>query len=185
MSISNNKEVSENTLDFEFLIIALGFTYVHPFQATEYERTEQVRYMQYSIDKTKNAKRILIVGGGALGVEVAGELATDCPDKRVTLISSTFHLLPRMSEKFSTAALNILKSKNVEVILNDRIDLKNVDNFNTTKLKTQNGKEIEFDAYFVCIGGKPCTKIVKQSFPEWVDKDGFIKINGNMNVITG
>ena len=167
------------------MIIALGSTYVHPFQATVYERTEQIKYMQDTLDKTKNAKRVLIVGGGAVGVEVAGELATDCPDKRITLIASTDRLLSRMSEKFSTAALNILKSKNVEVILNDRIDLKNVDNFNTTKLKTQNGKEIEFDAYFVCIGGKPCTKIVKQSFPEWVDKDGFIKINGNMNVITG
>ena len=141
--------------------------------------------MQDTLDKTKNAKRVLIVGGGAVGVEVAGELATYCPDKRITLIASTDRLLSRMSEKFSTAALNILKSKNVDVILNDRIDLKNVENFKTTKLKTQNGKEIEFDAYFVCIGGKPCTEIVKQSFPEWVDADGFVKVNGNMNVITG
>jgi apoptosis-inducing factor 2 len=167
------------------LVIALGSSYDHPFGSTLYDQNEQVNFIQESSNKVKNAKRILIVGGGAVGVEVAGEFATDCKDKTVTLLTSADRLLPRMSSSFSKAAVDILKKKNVQVILNDRIDLKNVENFQYNKIKTQSGKEIEFDTYFMCIGAKPCTELVKKSFPEWIDENGFIKVNDNLNVITG
>ena len=167
------------------MIIALGSAYNHPFASSVYDQKEQVNQSVDTYNKVKNAKKILVVGGGAVGVEVAGEFATDCKDKTITLITSADRLLPRMSESFSKAAATVLQNKNVQVILNDRIDLTNVENYKTNKLKTQSGKDIEFDAFFVCIGAKPCTDIVKKSFPEWIDKNGCIKVNEYLNVITG
>ena len=167
------------------MIIALGSSYDHPFGSTIYDQKEQVNFIQESSNKVKNAKRILIVGGGAVGVELAGEFATDCKDKTVTLLTSADRLLPRMSSSFSKAATDILKKKNVQIIFNDKIELTNVENFQYNKIKSQSGKEIEFDAYFMCIGAKPCTELVKKSFPEWVDENGFIKVNENLLVITG
>ena len=89
-----------------------------------------------------------------------------------------------MSPSYSQAALDILTKKKVHVILNDKVEIKNFENFKSNKLKSQNGKEIEFDAYFVCVGAKPCTDMVIESFPEWVDEHGFIKVDGHLNVIT-
>lgn len=90
-----------------------------------------------------------------------------------------------MSASFSKAALDILIKKNVTVIFNDNVDLTNVENFRQNRLKTKNGNEIEFEAYFICIGAKPCTDLVKKSFPEWVDNNSFVKVNEYLNVITG
>ena len=167
------------------MIIALGSSYNHPFASSVYDQKDQINSLQETYNKAKNVKKILVIGGGAVGVEVAGEFATDCKDKTVTLITSADRLMPRMSDSFSKAAANILNSKNVQVILNDRIDVQNIENFKTHKLKTQNGRDVEFDAFFMCIGAKPCTDIVKKSFPEWVDSNGLIRINEYLNVITG
>ena len=38
-------------------------------------------YEQYT-DELKRAKSIVLVGGGAVGVEMAGEIATDYPDQK-------------------------------------------------------------------------------------------------------
>ncbi len=187
LRIEDNTEAKEEEqiLTFDYLILALGSSYIHPFQSTHFQRTAEINDLQETFNKTRETKKILVIGGGAVGVEVAGEFATDCKDKTVTLLTSADRLLPRMSSSFSKAAADILHSKNVQVILNDRIDLKNVENYKTNKIKTQSGKEIEFDAYFMCIGAKPCTELVKKSFPEWIDENGFIKVNENLLVITG
>ena len=185
VAIENNKEALEEKLDFEFLVIALGSLFEHPFQPTVYDRAEQVALNQETLNKTKEAKRVLVIGGGAVGVEVAGELATDCPDKHVTLVTSAERLLHRMTESFSVAAMDVLKSKKVHVILKDSVDLQDVENFKPNKLKTRNGFEIEFDAFFVCVGGRPSTDLVTWSFPEWIDDAGYIKVNKHFNVVTG
>ncbi len=90
-----------------------------------------------------------------------------------------------MSASFSKAALDILIKKNVTVIFNDNVDLTNVENFRQNRLKTKNGNQIEFEAYFVCIGAKPCTEMIKKIYPEWLDNNSFIKVNEYLNVITG
>ena len=72
IKLEGNKEISEENLNFDYLILALGSVYIHPFQATLYERNDQISSIQDSFNKAKNAKNILIVGGGAVGVELAG-----------------------------------------------------------------------------------------------------------------
>ena len=174
--------MSEESLDFEYLILALGSTYPHPFQSSIYERKDQINHVQDCFNKVQLAKRILVIGGGAVGVELAGELATDYADKHVTLITTAPRLFLRMSDSFSRKSLSILRSKNVEVILNDKIDTSQLENFKNFKLKTQNGRDIEFDAFFVCIGGKPNTDLIKSTHPDWVDDKGYIKVNSRLNL---
>jgi apoptosis-inducing factor 2 len=42
----------------------------------------------------ESSQSILVVGGGSVGVELAGEIATDYPGKKVTLV----HKGPRLLE---------------------------------------------------------------------------------------
>jgi NADH dehydrogenase FAD-containing subunit len=63
----------------------------------------------------KGATNVLVVGGGTLGVELAGEVLTDYPDKKVTLVHSRDRLLPDMSTRASAAALGWLKKHGCQV----------------------------------------------------------------------
>lgn len=181
--IENGNETTEQTLRFDYLVLALGANYSHPFQAMNYDRGQQVNKNKECFEGVKNADRILVVGGGSVGVEMAGELANDYPNKKITLISSTENLLPSMSARASTLGLTILKSLNVKVILKDRVDLNYIENFKTNKIVSKNGIEIEFDAYFLCIGSKPNTEIINSSSPDWLDTNRFIKVNANLQVL--
>ena len=57
---------------------------------------------------------MVIVGGGAVGVELAGEIAVTFPDKQVTLVHSGDHLVTsEFGDKFTTqieAALHYYSS---------------------------------------------------------------------------
>ena len=89
----------------------------------------------------------VVVGGGFAGVETIGEINDfikesikdyyqniDIKDVRVILINSGPEILPEMDERLGKFALEELKKKNVEVILNNRvIDVKSIIEGNENK----------------------------------------------------
>ena len=59
----------------------------------------------------------MLVGGGAVGVEIAGEIATVYPDKEVTLIHSSSRLArPGLTDGFQNRLKEILAKLNIKVI---------------------------------------------------------------------
>ena len=181
----DSPENTEEILNFEHLVLAVGSTYVHPFHANFNDRSEQIAYNQTTFNQIKEAQRVLVIGGGSVGVELAGELATDYPNKEITLISSNTRLLATMSQKASDLALSILGNLKVQVIFKEKIDFKKFDeNFKENQSVTlSDGKKLEFDAYFQCVGVTPNTQVIKECQPDWIDNNGFIKVNGNLQVL--
>jgi NADH dehydrogenase FAD-containing subunit len=88
----------------------------------------------------KSLTTYVVVGGGFAGVETIGEINDfikesikdyyqniDIKDVRVILINSGPGILPEMDERLGKFALEELKKKNIEVILNNRvIDVKSI-----------------------------------------------------------
>ena len=89
-------------------------------------------------NKEERSRRVtfMIVGGGPTGVEMAGELSDFClditkprvgafpklrDDYRVILVHGGPELLPPFDEKLRQHALDTLRKRNVEVILNSRV----------------------------------------------------------------
>lgn len=70
---------------------------------------------QAANEKLRAAKSVLIVGGGAVGVEVAGEIASVLPDKQVTLVHSKRQLLVDDKPRMSNNAIHWLKQHKVNV----------------------------------------------------------------------
>ena len=93
---------------------------------------------QDNVNRIENMRKSLttyvVVGGGFAGVETIGEINDfikesikdyyqniDIKDVRVILINSGSRILPEMDEQLGDFALEELKKKNVEVILNNRV----------------------------------------------------------------
>ncbi|HEU5172598.1 MAG TPA: NAD(P)/FAD-dependent oxidoreductase [Nitrososphaeraceae archaeon] len=105
----------------------------------------------------KSLTTYVVVGGGFAGVETIGEINDfikesireyyqniDIKDVRVILINSGSRILPEMDEQLGIFALEELKKKNVEVILNNRvIDVKGiVENNKENQLSLRGPKKI-------------------------------------------
>lgn len=74
--------------------------------------------------KVKESERIVIVGGGPVGVELAGEIATDYPQKKVTILHSREWLVDdKMKTEFLKKVHDVAASLKIKLVLGEKANL--------------------------------------------------------------
>ena len=150
--------------------------------------TESLKTINGKLDK---AECVLVVGGGAVGCETAGELATQFPKKKIILVHSKDRVLsahPGISPKLQDKVQAFLsgKSCNVEIILGERVDdiQSLIDSPDSAKtIKTDKGREIKSDYQIVCTGFKLNTDYLKAfNDGKCLDDKGYVKTNSYYQV---
>lgn len=140
--------------------------------------------------KIQSANSILIVGGGPTGVELAGEITTDFPEKKVTLVHKGPRLLEFIGSKAGHKSLRWLTSRNVEVKLEQAVDLNSISDGDGGQVyQTSNGESIQADCHFICVGKPLATAwlnetILKSSLDKsgWLMVDEFLRVKGCSNI---
>ncbi|KAJ4979327.1 hypothetical protein NE237_010107 [Protea cynaroides] len=162
---------------YDYLVIATG----HANSAPK-ARTEKLQHYEAEHQKIKSADSILIIGGGPTGVELAGEIAVDFPEKRVTLVHRGSRLLEFVGTKASTKALDWLTAKKVEVILGQSVNLNSVSDENGI-YRTSGGENIEADCHFVCAGQQIGSAWLKETIlKDMLDMHGRLMVDENLRV---
>ncbi|MEM8544916.1 MAG: FAD-dependent oxidoreductase, partial [Cyanobacteria bacterium P01_H01_bin.119] len=106
-----------------------------------------------------------IVGAGAVGTELAGEIAHAMPDKKVTLISSAASLFPDLPPKLGASLAKKLRTSGVTLILDARAE--NLQSFvepYAGQVNLSNGQSIEADLIIPAVGSRAKTDLL-QSLP--------------------
>ncbi|RVW31769.1 Apoptosis-inducing factor-like A [Vitis vinifera] len=122
---------------------------------------ELERLSQYETDKISRFH--LIIGGGPTGVELTGEIAVDFPEKEVTLVHNGSRLMQFIGPKASNKTLDWLRSKRVEVKLEQSVNLNSVSDGSRT-YQTSAGETIEADCHFLCTGSPLGSAWLKETF---------------------
>lgn len=162
---------------YDFLVVATGHD--DPVPKTKTDRLDQFKQDH---DKIKSASSILIVGGGPTGVELAGEIATDFPDKKITLVHKGPRLLEFIGLKASTKAMKWLKSKKVEVLLEQTIDLDSISE-NCSEYTTSAGTKVTADCHFVTIGKPLSTNWLRDTIlKDSLDEHGRLKVDDKLRI---
>lgn len=134
-------------------------------------------------EKIKAASSILIVGGGPTGVELAAEIAVDFPEKKVTLVHDGSRLLEFIGPKAANKTLDWLRSKNVEVKLQQSIVSQSSSSDGSTAYLTSSGESIYADCHFLCTG-KPLASawLTETILKDSLDSSGRLKVDENLRV---
>ncbi|KAG0004099.1 hypothetical protein BGZ79_010299 [Entomortierella chlamydospora] len=109
-------------------------------------------------DLTKS-KSVLVVGGGASGVELAGEIKNAFPDKQVTLV----HGGPRLvdyegyASGLKSYSLKHLQGLGVKVVLDQRVAIDGLDHEHSihvgqSTITTKSGETIQSDIQLLTVG---------------------------------
>lgn len=109
------------------------------------------------------ASSVAIIGAGAVGTELAGEIADAMPGKSVSLISSDAALFPGFPPKLGASLLNKLRAMKVDVILSDRaIDLPSGASPGGGTVTLSSGRRIEADLIVPAVGARMNTGLADQ-----------------------
>jgi len=178
-------------LEFTHCVIAVGS--LGPVPA----RTEQTtidgllgEYKEISQQISK-AKKIVVVGGGPVGVELVGEIRDVYADVDITLISARDTLVSdRFSEKFQTSIKAIMDIMQIKVTVGKALNLNDLE-LNVVKeqiVQLDNGDSLETDLVISCIGLPPNKDSISQLMAGKLDEnnrikvDEFLKVEGFSNI---
>ncbi|TCD71952.1 hypothetical protein EIP91_000084 [Steccherinum ochraceum] len=152
-----------------------------------------VEWLDRSQKHIERAPSVLVVGGGALGIQYATDIAEIYPDKAVTLLHSRPRLLPRFDESMHDEIMSAMSSLNVNTILGDRLDLsgppkseRNKDGILEHIVRTVSGREIRASVVLLCTGQRPNTELVRPFLPESIvphgPSKGMIRVKRSLQI---
>lgn len=175
------------SLAYDYLVIATGSTYTVPIKQPKnnFKRSTTESKLAEVREQVKAASSVLIVGGGAVGVEVAGEIKVKYPSKSVTILESRNQLVAGedVRDKFRTKLATYLKRLGVKVVLGERLETRLAGNgFEKRTLRTDKGTEIESDVQLLCGGFSPTTELVQKLDASLVTPEGFVKVNSKLQL---
>uniref|UniRef100_H2ZGW3 Ferroptosis suppressor protein 1 n=1 Tax=Ciona savignyi TaxID=51511 RepID=H2ZGW3_CIOSA len=132
-------------------------------------------------------KRVVVVGGGAVGVETAGEIKTEFPDKEVTVVSANDYLVTTRTQPGLQDNLKAsLAKKNITVIYSDRVsnlcDLTVNKHVEGQVVQTTGGKEIAADLVIPCVGTTVNNSFFKAALADAMTESGALDVNEYLQV---
>ncbi|PWN89861.1 FAD/NAD(P)-binding domain-containing protein [Acaromyces ingoldii] len=125
-SAAKNKHlwsIDSVSIPYTHLVYALGSHLPDPLRTEARTKAAGMSWMRDIQARVKAANQVVLVGGGALGVEFATDIKSLYTDKDVTLIHSRQQLLPNFDVKVHEIALARLQNLGVKVVLGERLAL--------------------------------------------------------------
>lgn len=108
-------------VEADAIVVATGSHYAAPFRPQDDSIAAFKQTLVDTAEKIAAAQTIVIVGTGAVGVELAGEIKAAYPTKPVTLIGDQARLFPMYTEKLHQRLIKRLNALGVDVRLNSPV----------------------------------------------------------------
>jgi len=146
-------------IPFEYAVIGSGSVYgILKPDAAEGQPAQRFKSWQREAERLRDAASIAVIGGGPVGVELAAEVAVRYPQKRIALVDSSTSLCsPFAHEKSSSYVEGWLKKRGVELILGEKCE----PGGQGGGLMLSNGKRVEADVVYKCVGMRPDTGLLE------------------------
>ncbi len=175
---------SGETFSWEKLVFATGSAPTVPKFIKGYDlgNIEYVKksysYIESLVEKVKNSRDIVVIGGGFIGAEMAEQLAKD-PDRNITLVEMEEHCLNRaFSSDFAAMADDHLTNAGVKLRCGCRVE-EFLGTGSVEAVALQGAERIPADLVICSIGYGPRTELAAEAGLE-ITGNGTIKVDRYM-----
>ncbi len=187
VSINQEEKVCKTAdgteIEFEKLILATGSTPVVPrwLKGKDKENVFTVPKNKVVIDdikaKLKDCQKVIVIGGGFIGVEIADEI--NKLGKDITLVEILPHILTlAFDEELAIKAEGILESRGVTIKSGDGVK-EILGDEKVTSVLLNSGEKLDADAVVLSMGYRPNVSLAKESGIK-INDLGFIKVDEYM-----
>ncbi|KAM5511609.1 oxidoreductase [Fusarium oxysporum f. sp. phaseoli] len=154
----NSREIS-----FDYLVIATGTKRPLPFEMPSDDKQDAITYLQGYQKRVAAARSIVVVGGGANGVQIAADIKELYPEKEVSLAHSRQQLMPGFHQDLDALIKRRFKDIGVRLILGSRVATTFCDagvNGELPVLKAEDGSTVVPDLVIPAVGQVPNTQFL-------------------------
>ncbi|KAM9847675.1 ferroptosis suppressor protein 1 [Aulostomus maculatus] len=139
------------------------------------------------VKQVQSADSVLVVGGGSTGVEMAAEVKTEYPDKKVVLIHARIGLADsELQPSVRQQAKEVLLEKGVELLLGQKVSNLSELQLNMTHKNmvviTDKGTKLTTDLIISCTGLKVNSAAYHSGFTGSLAANGALKVNEHLQV---
>ena len=170
----------------DFLVLATGSTYPFPAKSDQPKTGDAIDRYHRAHDVLQSAQRVMLLGAGAVGLELAGEIASAWPDKHVVLVDIADHILPGPFDQRLRDELNRqLDDLGVERILGSALTgLPETPpgELGAFTVTTESGARIDADIWFRSHGIAPVTDYLADDLAAALTADGYLEVTPQLQV---
>lgn len=144
----------------DFVVLATGSAYPFPAKIDFQDSAAAKAKIHATREELAGAEKVLLLGAGPVGLELAGEIKAVWPDKAVTIVDPAEGILPGFPDEFRSEVRRQLDELGVELLLGTSLTEAPVSEPGQAKTFTaslSSGGEVTADLWFQCFGGAPHT----------------------------
>ncbi len=169
----------EISVEFDALVIATGSTPITP-KFLEIDKNKIITSDE-ALDLTEIPKKLLIIGGGVIGIELGYYFASF--DSEVTIVEMMKQILPQEDGDAVDKIKKSLESLGVNIFTDSKVVKATVDG-TWVEVEIETPDEVikdRFDKVLVAVGRAPNTSDLNlESIGVEIDESGFLKVNEKM-----
>jgi NADH dehydrogenase FAD-containing subunit len=177
---------SGEEISADYVVLATGSRYPFPAKTDlvdTHHAQEQVRQTNRAL---AHADRVLLVGAGPVGIELAGEIRHVWPEKTIVLLDVADEILggPYLPELKVELRRQLIESR-VELILGSPLQQPpptEPGELATFTITTEAGTEVTADIWFRCYGVIPNSDYLGDELASARRSDGFIEVGPTLQV---
>jgi NADPH-dependent 2,4-dienoyl-CoA reductase/sulfur reductase-like enzyme len=172
-------------VSYDYLVLATGARATNDDSPWKAKGTfEEVKNLLHkTAERIKQAKHIVVAGAGATGCETSAEIAYECKDKEVVLLSADPELLA--GDTIAGGVESEIKKLGVQVKKNARVEGAKPLADGKTEVSLAGGEKIVTDFYLPTMGLRPNTEFLDPKMlteRKYVDVDDFYQVKGIKDV---
>ncbi|KAJ7038797.1 FAD/NAD(P)-binding domain-containing protein [Mycena alexandri] len=169
-------------IGYDVLVLATGSTWEGPLDLPD-DKQAMSTFIAESRAQFKKAQKIILVGGGAVGIEIAGEIKDVWPEKKVTIVHGANGVTnATYPKKFRNGLEKSLRARGIDLILNDYVD--EIPPPGPATITTRNGSRLEADLVVPTRGPRPRTEFISKSLGATVlNEQGQVKVKPTLQLV--
>lgn len=148
---------------FDYVVLATGTRLSQPAGMKADDKISSVEYLQRHQAEVQRSESIMIVGGGAVGVQMATDLKEYYPDKEVTVVQSRPRLMPNFHPQLHELIKERFDELGVRLITGSRVTIPSEgfpNNDGQFQLQLTNGTTESTDFVILATGQTPNNQMV-------------------------
>lgn len=155
------------------VILATGST---PRTIPGFDRGGAVLTSDEVLDLREIPRRVLVVGGGAIGCEFASMFAD--LDAEVTIVEGAPRILAGVDADISQVVAKSFRKKNIRIVTDAVCSSHTPSDSGAALVSLSSGDQVEVDAVVLAVGRKPCTEgLGLQETSVVVSSRGFVQVD--------